>query len=81
MQENKVMGTICNEQAVQAFVAQSERDNIPLVVINDEIDFSTDVLSMIKHHQTHNLDLMVVVAEHVALNKSMAPELLNVRWV
>lgn len=81
MQENKVMGTICNEQSVQAFIAQSERDNIPLVVINHEIDFSTDVISMIKHHQTHNLDLMVVVVEHVALNKTMVPELLNVRWV
>lgn len=50
-------------------------------VINDEIDFSTDVISLIKYHQTQNLDLMIVVAEHVALNKSMVPELLAVRWV
>ncbi len=81
MKENKVMGTICNEKAVQAFIEQSQRDHIELVIIHDEIDFSTDVISTIREHQEQNTDLMVVVADHVALNKSMIPELLKVKWI
>lgn len=81
MKENKVLGTICNETAIQAYIDQTQKDNIPLIVIRDEIDFSTDLISSIRHHQESNLDLMVVVADHVSINKSIVPELLNVKWI
>ena len=81
MKENKVLGTICHESAIEAFIAQSQRDNIELVVIADEIDISTDIISKIQQHQSVNLDLMVVVADHVALNKSGIPAFLNVKWI
>lgn len=81
MKENKVLGTICNEAAVQAFITQTNRDHVELVVIADEIDISTDLIAKIQHHQAHNIDLMVVVADHVALNKSGIPAFLKVKWI
>jgi hypothetical protein len=81
MKENKVFGTICHESAIDAFVAQSQRDNVELVVIADEIDISTDMITKIQYHQAQNIDLMVIVADHVALNKSGIPALLEVKWI
>lgn len=81
MKENKVLGTICNETVIQSYIEQTQKDNIPLIVIRDEIDFSTDLISSIRDHQEANLDLMVVIADHVSINKSIVPELLNVKWM
>lgn len=81
MQDNKVLGTICNESAVQAFIDQTQRDNIELIVIADEIDISTDMISKIQYHHDKNIDLMVVVANHVAINKSGVPAFLKVKWI